>query len=74
MLEELAYFLLAKSQMAVEKWAGREQDLKHVRASYYVESCTRPVLASGVEALSTYKIRATDTLKSLRRTACLHAR
>ncbi|CAE7183342.1 Dhx36 [Symbiodinium necroappetens] len=45
MLEELAYFLLAKSQMAVEKWA-----------------------------LSTYKIRATDTLKSLRRTACLHAR
>ncbi|CAE7235740.1 Dhx36, partial [Symbiodinium sp. KB8] len=50
MLEELAYFLLAKSQMAVEKWAGREQ------------------------ALSTYKIRATDTLKSLRRTACLHAR
>ena len=32
MLEELA-----KSQMAVEKWVGHEQDLKHVRASYYVE-------------------------------------
>ena len=69
MLEELA-----KSQMAVEKWVGHEQDLKHVRASYYVEGFTRRVLACGVEALSTTKIRATDTLKSLRRTACLHAR
>ena len=33
MLDELAYLLLAKSNMPFEKWVGHEQDLKAVRAS-----------------------------------------
>ena len=66
MLDEFAYLLLAKSNTALDKWVGHEQDLKFVRAS-----CL-PGKFHATEALENKKRRlVNDKFASLGRTARL---